>query len=96
MYQVDLATIKSRTNFLYPFRLSAGENCGILAGMTTNLHDSAYKKLFSNRTIFRQLVETFLEGQAWVKELDFSTSETLDKSFISDHYKATESALIYR
>ena len=61
-----------------------------------NLHDSAYKKLFSNRTIFRQLVETFLEGQAWVKELDFATAETLDKSFISDHYKATESDLIYR
>ena len=64
--------------------------------MTMNLHDSAYKKLFSNRTIFRQLVETFLEGQAWVKELDFATAETLDKSFISDHYKATESDLIYR
>ena len=64
--------------------------------MPTNINDSGYKKLFSNRTIFRQLVETFLEGQAWVKELDFSTCETLDKSFISEHYKETESDLIYQ
>ena len=24
-----------------------------------NIHDSGYKKIFSNRTIFRQLIETF-------------------------------------
>jgi predicted transposase/invertase (TIGR01784 family) len=64
-------------------------------GMTTKIHDSAYKKLFSNRTIFQQLIETFIQ-EAWVKELDFSTCETLDKSFITDHYKATESDLIYK
>ena len=59
------------------------------------LHDSGYKKLFSNRTIFRQLIETFIT-EAWVKELDFSQCETLDKSFITDHYKETESDLIYK
>jgi len=63
--------------------------------MTASIHDSGYKKLFSNRTIFRQLVETFIE-EAWVKELDFAHAETLDKSFISDHYKETESDLIYK
>lgn len=63
--------------------------------MTTNLHDSGYKKLFSNRTIFRQLVETFI-AESWVKDLDFSTCETLDKSFIAEHYKETESDLIYK
>lgn len=59
------------------------------------IHDSGYKKLFSNRTIFQQLIETFIT-EAWVKELDFSQCETLDKSFITDHYKETESDLIYK
>jgi predicted transposase/invertase (TIGR01784 family) len=59
------------------------------------IHDSGYKKLFSNRTIFRQLLETFVT-EAWVKELDFGQCETLDKSFVADHYKETESDLIYK
>ena len=60
-----------------------------------HIHDSGYKKLFSNRTIFRQLLETFVH-EPWVAELDFSQAETLDKSFVADHYKATESDLIYK
>ena len=60
-----------------------------------NIHDSGYKKLFSNRTIFRQLLETFV-NQEWVHSLDFDSCETLDKSFISEHYKETESDLIYK
>lgn len=76
---------------------------GILPGMKTKapkksqpkIHDSGYKKLFSNRTIFQQLIETFI-AEAWVKDLDFSKCETLDKSFVTDHYKETESDLIYK
>ena len=60
-----------------------------------NIHDSGYKKLFSNRTIFRQLLETFV-NQEWVDHLDFASCESLDKSFISEHYKETESDLIYK
>ena len=60
-----------------------------------NIHDSGYKKLFSNRTIFRQLIETFV-NQEWVHSLDFNKCEPLDKSFISEHYKETESDLIYK
>ncbi len=63
--------------------------------MSMKIHDSGYKKLFSNRTIFRQLMERFV-AQPWVAELDFSACETVDKSFISDHYKETESDLIYK
>lgn len=63
--------------------------------MTTKIHDSGYKRLFSNRTIFQQLMERFVP-QPWVKELDFNSCETVDKSFISDHYKETESDLIYK
>jgi len=60
-----------------------------------NIHDSGYKKLFANRTFLRQLLETFVD-EPWVKELDFEQAETLDKSFVADHYKATESELIYK
>ena len=63
--------------------------------LAMNIHDSGYKKLFSNRTIFRQLLETFV-NQEWVHSLDFDTCEPLDKSFISEHYKETESDLIYK
>jgi predicted transposase YdaD len=61
----------------------------------TNVHDSGYKMLFSNRTIFRQLMESFV-AQPWVAQLDFDRAETVDKSFVSAHYKETESDLIYR
>ena len=60
-----------------------------------NIHDRGYKRLFSNRTIFRQLLEAFV-GQEWLDTLDFDTCETVDKSFVSDHYKETESDLIYK
>jgi len=59
------------------------------------LHDKGYKRLLKNKRIFRELIETFVT-EAWVKELDFDTCETLDKSFISDHYKETASDLIYK
>ncbi|MCB0124430.1 MAG: Rpn family recombination-promoting nuclease/putative transposase, partial [Caldilineaceae bacterium] len=60
-----------------------------------NVHDSGYKKLFANRTFLRQLLESFVD-EPWVKEVDFEEAETLDKSFVADHYKATESDLIYK
>jgi hypothetical protein len=55
----------------------------------TTIHDSGYKKLFSNKVIFRQLLETFVKEE-WVKELDFDSCETIDKTFISYHYIETE------
>ena len=42
------------------------------------IHDVGYKYLFSNCTIFRQLLETFVP-EAWVREADFEAAETLDK-----------------
>jgi predicted transposase/invertase (TIGR01784 family) len=95
--------VPSRNPVIGEKQLRMAAICGILQDMTRKqtkptqpkIHDAAYKKLFSNRTIFRQLIETFIT-EAWVKELDFSQCETLDKSFITDHYKATESDLIYK
>lgn len=60
-----------------------------------NIHDSGYKRLFRNKTIFRQLIETFVE-EPWVQELDFVRATKSDKSFVSEHYKETESDIIYR
>lgn len=54
--------------------------------MSATVHDSGYKRLFSNKTIFRQLIETFVEAE-WVPRLDFERAERLDKSFVSEHYK---------
>jgi len=61
----------------------------------TTIHDSGYKKLFSNKVIFRQLLETFVK-EDWIKELDFDTCEMIDKTFISYHYVETESDIIYK
>lgn len=59
------------------------------------VHDSGYKRLFKNRTIFRQLIQTFVP-ESWVSDLDFDTAEVIDKSYVSEHYKTTESDLIYK
>lgn len=59
------------------------------------IHDKGYKKLFSNKVIFRQLLETFVDV-SWVKDLDFDSCEYLDKSFISDDYKETASDIIHK
>lgn len=60
-----------------------------------NVHDSGYKFLFSNRTFFRQLMESFVD-QPWVKHLDFDRAERIDKSFIDEEFQERESDLIYR
>lgn len=59
------------------------------------IHDRGYKRLFSNRCFFRQLLENFV-AQAWIKEIDFNQSEKLDKTFINPHYKETESDILYK
>lgn len=63
--------------------------------MTEALHDKGYKRIFSNKLIFQQLVETFVT-EDWVKECDFENCQKVDKSFISGHYKETESDIIYQ
>jgi len=59
------------------------------------VHDRGYKRLFSHPRLFRQLLESFVQ-EHWVKELDFEQCEKINKSFISEHYKATESDLLYK
>jgi len=59
------------------------------------IYDRGYKKLFSNKALFRQLLETFVPLD-WVKELDFEQCELLDKTFLSKGYRKRESDVIYK
>lgn len=59
------------------------------------VHDRGYKRLFSNRQFFQQLLETFV-NEAWVKDIDFEHCEKIDKTFITEHYKETESDILYK
>src|SRR5512145_2801156 len=60
-----------------------------------NTHDSWYKKIFSNHEMVKQLLTGFV-SEDWVREIDFSTLERLDKSFISDELSSRESDLVYK
>jgi len=57
-------------------------------------HESGYKHLFANKIIFQQFIETFIH-ENWVRDIDFSNSLKIDKSFISEHHKTIESDIIY-
>lgn len=60
-----------------------------------NTHDRGYKKLLSQPTIIRQLIETFVE-EDWVPLLDLTQMERIDKSFISETYRLVEADLVYK
>jgi predicted transposase/invertase (TIGR01784 family) len=61
----------------------------------TQIYDLGYKKLFSNKILFQQLLESFVPFD-WVQELDFEHCELLDKTFISKEYEKRESDVIYK
>lgn len=58
-------------------------------------YDSAYKYIFSNKTIFCQLIKSFVD-EDFVKEIDESHIDLMDKSFVSDEFLQRESDIIYR
>ena len=61
----------------------------------TNKHDKRYKKLFSHPILLQELLEHFVD-ENFIKDLDFSTLERLDKSFITNQFAEKESDLIYK
>lgn len=63
--------------------------------MIKKVNDYGYRKLFSNKTIFKQLMETFVK-EKWVDHIDYSKFEPLNKSYISENYKNTEGDLIVK
>lgn len=59
------------------------------------VHDSGYKKLFSNPELVKQLLLSFV-NETWVYDIDYSRLERVDKSFIADDFTRRESDMIYR
>ncbi len=60
-----------------------------------DIDDRGYKRLFSNKEIFRQLVTSFVKEE-WVKDLDFSSCELVPGAFVSKNYEKTFSDLMYK
>jgi len=58
-------------------------------------HDHSYKLLFSHPEMVRDLLQGFVH-QAWVKQLDFSTLERVNGSYISDDLREREDDIIWR
>ena len=58
-------------------------------------HDSGYKRLFSHPQTVEELLRGFLR-QEWVRGLDFSTLERVDRSFVSDGLRARHGDLVWR
>jgi predicted transposase/invertase (TIGR01784 family) len=58
-------------------------------------HDHGYKYLFSNPTMVKYLVTSFVK-EDWVKEVDFTRMEKLGKEFIGEEYDKRESDIIYK
>jgi predicted transposase YdaD len=58
-------------------------------------HDHGYKYLFSNPTMVKYLVTSFVK-EDWVKEVDFTRMEKLGKEFIGEEYDKRESDVIYK
>ncbi|MEW6526378.1 MAG: Rpn family recombination-promoting nuclease/putative transposase [Spirochaetota bacterium] len=63
--------------------------------MAENIHDKGYKYLFSNPLMVKELLESFVHMD-WVKEIDFTQAETIDKTYVNDHYKEYEADIIYK
>jgi predicted transposase/invertase (TIGR01784 family) len=60
-----------------------------------NLHDSGYKKLFSSHVMIKQLLTGFV-NEDWVKNIEYSSLQKIDKSFISEEFAERESDIIYK
>ncbi len=61
----------------------------------SNHHDTGYKKLYS----FAKMVEDLLVGfvnQDWIRELDFSTLEKLNNSYVTDEFRERSDDVIWR
>ena len=57
--------------------------------------DKRYKKIFSNPLVVEQLLLYFVH-EDFVKDLDFSSLERLDKSFVTEKFQEKESDIIYK
>lgn len=65
------------------------------ASNSANAHDKRYKRLFSNPLIVEELMNCFVDID-FVNELDYSTLELQEKSFINEEHKHSEADMIWK
>jgi len=58
-------------------------------------HDHAYKLLFSHPEMVEDLLRGFVH-QDWIAQLDFSTLEKCNGSYVSDHLRSREEDVVWR
>ena len=58
-------------------------------------HDHSYKRLFSHAEMVTQLLQTFVD-EDWVTQLDFSSLQKVDSSFITKEFREREDDVIWR
>ena len=58
-------------------------------------HDHSYKLLFSHAEMVRDLIRGFVH-EDWVHEIDFSTLERVEASFVTQELRERESDIIWR
>ena len=59
-----------------------------------DIHDRGYKLLLSQVSLFRELVEGFVE-QLWAEELNFEKAVRIEKSFVLESFLEKESDVLY-
>jgi predicted transposase YdaD len=58
-------------------------------------HDHAYKLLFSHPEMVEDLLRGFVH-QDWIAQLDFSTLEKCNGSYVSDQLRSREDDVVWR
>ena len=58
-------------------------------------YDRGYKSLFSHVELLKELLESFV-SEPWVQDVNYNSAELVNTSFISPHYRKTESDLIWK
>ncbi len=58
-------------------------------------HDTGYKKLYSFPKMVEDLLVGFIQGD-WIQELDFSTLEKLNNSYVTDEFRERSDDVIWR
>ena len=56
-------------------------------------HDTGYKKLYSFPKMVEDLLVGFV-GQDWIQELDFTTLEKLNNSYVTDEFRERSDDII--
>ncbi|MCS6785693.1 MAG: Rpn family recombination-promoting nuclease/putative transposase [Thiobacillaceae bacterium] len=63
--------------------------------MPSNSHDTGYKLLFAHPQVVEDLLRGFI-AEDWVGELDFSTLQRVNASFVAEDLRAREDDVIWR